>query len=444
VRRQGQGNTLVLYCWDIDMVESAVHGGATPLPREAKQPQDYWTALCSTDRSEVVKASNVLDTPEYRKLGVKDQERVRWKVEQHIKKYTVPASTPDEIVKELHVRNAGYIQIDVEGMDNQIVSGLPLGRDGFLPKVILYENHRGETVKPFLNSHGYEVCCCFNYQGNNMVAVLDTPSWVAGRRKCEQRFREGLESMYGGGGTDIVIGARDGNPPVLWPAPWLLYWVNVPEHQKVFVEPAPLLAKALRHYAESTARQQVPISNFTVMRVSVRGAEVVKAQQERGVLFCWDEEVFKHPHPLPPEVRQPTSEWKYQCAESKRRVMELSRVLDTPFFTHLSQEDKARVAATVEKCISQSPVVLKTIEDVIRKAKSPGDVRYLQIHPAELSGEVVKDLPLLKDGFLPKVITYGKDGGEDATRFLEASGHYQVCCCVERGGSNMVAIQGAR
>mmetsp|Transcript_45086 Transcript_45086/g.90997 ORF Transcript_45086/g.90997 Transcript_45086/m.90997 type:complete len:163 (+) Transcript_45086:280-768(+) len=156
------------------MVESAVQNGAKPMPKEARQPSDYWTALCSQDRQGLLVSSNALETVEFRALGPQDQERVRLEVESHIKEYRVPASTVEEVVKELQIRDAGYVQIDVEGLDNEIVQGLPLGRGGFLPKVILYKNHRGDLVKPYLQSHGYEVCCCFQHQGNNMLAVLDT------------------------------------------------------------------------------------------------------------------------------------------------------------------------------------------------------------------------------------------------------------------------------
>ena len=68
-----------------------------------------------------------------------------------------------------------YLQIDVEGMDNAIVQSLPLGEkigeSTFNPRLILFENHAGKRITPWLEDHGYYVCCCFNHNGNNIVAV---------------------------------------------------------------------------------------------------------------------------------------------------------------------------------------------------------------------------------------------------------------------------------
>ena len=41
----------------------------------------------------------------------------------------------------------------------------------FDPKLIMFENHAGKRIQPWLEDHGYYVCCCFNHNGNNIVAV---------------------------------------------------------------------------------------------------------------------------------------------------------------------------------------------------------------------------------------------------------------------------------
>lgn len=429
---------MVLYCWDIDIVEAAVERGEKPMPKEARQPSDYWTALCSQDHHEVVLTSQVLDTKEYRALTPADKDRVKKEVEKHIKKYSVPASTPAEIIKQQQIKDAGYVQIDVEGMDNEVVSGLPLDVDGFAPKVILYENHNGDSVKPYLRSHGYEVCCCLQYMGNNMIAVHDTPSWVQGRRKCEQGLRDTLESMYGNEGIDIVIGARDGKTLAVTPAPWLTYWANVPEHRKLFVEGVPTMAESLQANLQKSSLHEAPIRNFTVLKKAVRsGGEVDKAES-----FCWNSQIISEAkagkQPLPAQVRQPKDEWEYLCGPTKRRALDLVRVLDTPLFSALSAEEQAKVQRQVESHLQRHSVETVTAEEVVAAAGPGREVRHLQIHPGEPGGELLRALPLGHGGFLPQVITYGKEGGEGARQVLELRG-YNVCCCVERGGSNMVA-----
>ena len=58
-----------------------------------------------------------------------------------------------------------YLQIDVEGLDNDIVSSLPIGDEIagsiFAPKLILYENKnaRGSGSWTFLEERDYHVCC---------------------------------------------------------------------------------------------------------------------------------------------------------------------------------------------------------------------------------------------------------------------------------------------
>jgi len=175
VRGAKQGPQLGLFCWDLDMIQQTVQHGAKPLPPQVRQPLAYWDALCALDRSNLLEASNVFDTPEFGHLSAAAKDNITREVESHIVQYSVEALTPKEIVAQAGPSDVRYVQIDVEGLDNDIVRALPLGQDEFWPEVILYENHNGVEVKPFLQSHGYQVCCCFESSGNNMVAVLDTP-----------------------------------------------------------------------------------------------------------------------------------------------------------------------------------------------------------------------------------------------------------------------------
>merc|ERR1719245_1876388 len=129
------------------MVDDAVKRGAKPLPSEVRQPKEYWAYLCSMEKNALIVASNILDTPEYTKLNKKGKDRVWKEVERHIKLYKVPALFPKQVVEVAGPSDVRYVQIDVEGLDNEVVSGLPWGLDGFWPEVVIWENHNGVKVK---------------------------------------------------------------------------------------------------------------------------------------------------------------------------------------------------------------------------------------------------------------------------------------------------------
>lgn len=85
----------------------------------------------------------------------------------------MPARLPKQLIQDAQVPPASirYLQIDVEGLDNEIIRALPFGEDGFAPTLILYENHQGYDVKSYLEERGYFVCCCLKQWGSNIVAV---------------------------------------------------------------------------------------------------------------------------------------------------------------------------------------------------------------------------------------------------------------------------------
>lgn len=175
VRTASQPSELVLYCWDLDMIEETLKHGAAPLPPEVRQPLEYWQFLCAIENKSLIDASNVLWTPEYEKLAQGDKNRVLAQLQKRIVSYRVPALTPQEIVDKVGSRTVRYVQIDVEGMDNQIMSALPFGQGGFWPEVVLWENHDGDLVRPVVERQGYFTCCCVNFHGNNLLAVRNHP-----------------------------------------------------------------------------------------------------------------------------------------------------------------------------------------------------------------------------------------------------------------------------
>lgn len=87
--------------------------------------------------------------------------------------HTVVARSPKELILDAGVplSSIRYLQIDVEGLDNEVIKSLPFGEDDFAPSMILYENHQGYHVKEYLEDRGYFVCCCLKQWGSNIVAV---------------------------------------------------------------------------------------------------------------------------------------------------------------------------------------------------------------------------------------------------------------------------------
>lgn len=175
VRQPDGPSQLVLFCWDLDMVEDAVKNGATPLPPEVRQPVEHWAFLCGLEKRKLIESANVLQTQTYGALSPQRQAEVMAQVDKKIVRWNVPALTPKEIIDKAGPSDVRYVQIDVEGLDNQIVRALPFGQAGFWPEVVLYENNGGGEVRKVLEDQGYFTCCCVNKWGNNILAVRNHP-----------------------------------------------------------------------------------------------------------------------------------------------------------------------------------------------------------------------------------------------------------------------------
>jgi len=169
VRLNDATPTIELFCWDVDQVRRDIRHGNSSWPRKVQKPKEYWRALCSTDRAEILTRANVpaADLSDERKAASSAN------LERYIVSYTVQASTVAELVSKHALQDARYLQIDVEGLDKMLVKSLPLGVDGFMPKVILYEEEGigDPQLVQYLESRGYSYCCCFWHSGNNAVAV---------------------------------------------------------------------------------------------------------------------------------------------------------------------------------------------------------------------------------------------------------------------------------
>jgi len=160
-------------CWDLKMIDNVLlKGVADPIPTIAGSGvKAYWRALCSSTQRALTEASDLYRGKMWSSQPEADKKRIIQDVNQYIIHYRVDALKPADIVSTYNLKNFNYLQIDVEGLDNEIIKSLPLGVDGFYPKMILYENHQGYAMKEFLESHGYHVCCCLQHLGSNIVAV---------------------------------------------------------------------------------------------------------------------------------------------------------------------------------------------------------------------------------------------------------------------------------
>merc|ERR1712060_1023212 len=122
----GQLPKLVLYCWDMDMVLALAANGTTkrrdaPFNRMHK-PQEWWKASCTTDRERLyVQAFNA--------AGMTREviERAHKEVDRYIVQHNVDTLTPEELIDQAGPAQVRYVQIDVEGMDKEIVKALPFG-----------------------------------------------------------------------------------------------------------------------------------------------------------------------------------------------------------------------------------------------------------------------------------------------------------------------------
>eukprot|EP00040_Diaphanoeca_grandis_P024279 m.133223 g.133223 ORF g.133223 m.133223 type:complete len:306 (+) comp29663_c0_seq1:110-1027(+) len=160
-------------CWDMGLMDQVLdHGAPDPIPASAGSGiKTYWRALCSSSVNALNEASDLYRGPKFNQLPEEEKASVKATVQQYQVQYRVPALKTGEILDKYNLKDIQYLQIDVEGLDNEIIKSLPLGVDGFYPKMILYENHQGFEVKQYLESHGYFVCCCLRHLGSNIVAV---------------------------------------------------------------------------------------------------------------------------------------------------------------------------------------------------------------------------------------------------------------------------------
>jgi len=166
---------LELSCWNLTEIDNSLKTGVSPFPKEVRKPAEYWRALCGLDVNGLEISANIYETSEYKALSNERKEEVHDEVRRHIVKYRPEAKSPKELIDLVRVKDGTpkkmrYLQIDVEFLDNQIIASLPFD-ENFHPDLILYENHHGDKVQPWLEENGYYWCCCLKQWGSNCVAV---------------------------------------------------------------------------------------------------------------------------------------------------------------------------------------------------------------------------------------------------------------------------------
>jgi hypothetical protein len=154
-----------LYCLGLNGDSANIGGTASvelaPELVEASGP-NWWSEICSLSRSRL---SHPYDVG---KLASPDQ------VGTLIKELNVPSITPKELLLELAPSPVRYVQIDVEGLDDQLLRDLPWTAPGFSPAVIVFEivligRRRTEAAVSTLRHHGYT--CCIGQDGMNIIAT---------------------------------------------------------------------------------------------------------------------------------------------------------------------------------------------------------------------------------------------------------------------------------
>jgi len=165
----GGGGPLSLICFNSTTVDAVLEGRiADPLMPYGHRITPAFNALCSVSIDAIMEASDVLKGGKPTPTGHAPVIDV---VKRLLVVYDVPSKSVTELVEDAGLADVRYLQIDVEGLDNEIIKSLPLGENGFAPDMIMYENHNGLSVAPQLQQHGYHTCCCMDKWGSNIVAV---------------------------------------------------------------------------------------------------------------------------------------------------------------------------------------------------------------------------------------------------------------------------------
>ena len=152
---------LTMYCLVDPESGASPTLGKAALQRKVKV---WWSQICSLSRERLFAKADM-----ERDLG----SRVAV-LEGFVRNVSVPALTVDALLVE-HVPSGApvkYVQIDVEGWDDHVVTRLPLGRRGFRPEVIVFEwmllgVARYTAAIERLHNAGYRTC----WEEQNVAAV---------------------------------------------------------------------------------------------------------------------------------------------------------------------------------------------------------------------------------------------------------------------------------
>lgn len=178
------GESGVIYCWNTE--------GQGPLEpaAELREESGFWSASCSSRKSILLNNLKVYDTPWYhgflhiaKQPDAEDdpifldmrarKEELEKLVDRHVTEYDASVHSVGDLLDTYGRGGIGYIQVDIEDMTDKVMDDLVmnhLGKNDFLPKVILFEYHHF-SPKGFdrLKELGYDTCN-FRYYGGNVLA----------------------------------------------------------------------------------------------------------------------------------------------------------------------------------------------------------------------------------------------------------------------------------
>jgi len=150
-----------IYCLGLDE-----NGDETPEARTTPGFQMFWSQICSGSRDRLMS-----------KYDVKKNRRINVNLSALVVEVNVPTMTAPELL-EVAPSSVQYLQIDVEGFDDQVLSQFFVSdRPSFVsfrPLAIVFEyvllgKQRTDAAISLLNKHAYTTC----FKGQNVIGILD-------------------------------------------------------------------------------------------------------------------------------------------------------------------------------------------------------------------------------------------------------------------------------
>jgi FkbM family methyltransferase len=153
-----------MYCLGLDE-----NGVLTPEAQATPGFQEWWSQICSGSRDRLMSKYDV-------------EKNMGMNISSLVVEVNVPTITVAKLLEEVP-SSVQYLQIDVEGFDDQVLMQFPFhGQSSFYalfrttsfrPAAVVFEyvllgNERTDAAINFLNEHGYKTC----FDGQNVIGIL--------------------------------------------------------------------------------------------------------------------------------------------------------------------------------------------------------------------------------------------------------------------------------